>query len=301
MKEHGKAMVMAAFVADSLALGAHWIYNTEDISRTFGRMDRLQAPGPGSYHPAKRAGEFTHYGDQTLALLESVAQNDGFDLYHFSTLWRALFDGYDGYVDEATRATLSGFAAGKGPQSAGAPSDDLGGAARIPPLVHRYRNDLIGVIDASRSQTHMTHTDPVTVDSAEFFATVAWLVLNGMPPVAAMQTVAQDQFANSPVYGWVKEGIASKDTGSVTAIGKFGQSCRTAEAFPGVVHLIARYQEDLKKALVQSVMAGGDSAARGMLAGMVIGAHSGWDGLPKEWVSGLKEKEKVLSLLERIS
>jgi hypothetical protein len=27
-----KAMVMAAFMADALALGAHWIYNTQEIS-----------------------------------------------------------------------------------------------------------------------------------------------------------------------------------------------------------------------------------------------------------------------------
>ena len=45
MKEHARSMVLAAFVADSLALGAHWIYNTEKIDRQFGRITDLLAPG----------------------------------------------------------------------------------------------------------------------------------------------------------------------------------------------------------------------------------------------------------------
>ncbi len=67
-----------------------------------------------------------------------------------------------------------------------------------------------------------------------------------------------------------------------------------------MVHLIAKYENDLKEALIQSVMAGGDSAARGMLVGMVLGAHLGPDSLPMEWVSKLIDREKIEVLLDRI-
>ena len=67
-----------------------------------------------------------------------------------------------------------------------------------------------------------------------------------------------------------------------------------------MVHLIARYENELKEALIQSVMAGGDSAARGMLVGMILGAHLGQDSLPKEWVSELVKKEDIEGLLDRI-
>jgi len=56
----------------------------------------------------------------------------------------------------------------------------------------------------------------------------------------------------------------------------------------------------LKEALVQSVMAGGDSAARCMTAGMVLGAHLGWEALPEEWVSGLRKRERIMELLDKI-
>jgi ADP-ribosylglycohydrolase len=67
-----------------------------------------------------------------------------------------------------------------------------------------------------------------------------------------------------------------------------------------VVHLIAKYENDLREALIQSVMAGGDSAARGMLVGMVLGAHLGPESLPMGWVSEMVVKEKIESLLDRI-
>jgi ADP-ribosylglycohydrolase len=86
------------------------------------------------------------------------------------------------------------------------------------------------------------------------------------------------------LFAWVKEGVESAGEDRVSTIARFGQSCHTDEAFPGVVHLIAKYEKDLnlKEALVQAVMAGGDSAGRGLMVGMVLGAHLGDKGLPKD-------------------
>jgi len=75
------------------------------------------------------------------------------------------------------------------------------------------------------------------------------------------------------------------------------QTCHTPEAFPGVVHLIARYQNDLKEALIQSVMAGGDSAARGMIVGMVLGAWLGPEAMPQQWLEDLRQKDYILGLM----
>jgi len=90
MKDKAKGMVMASFVADSLALGVHWVYNTHVIDRKFGRVEHLEKPLGKSYHGTKGAGDFTHYGDQTLVLLESVAECSGFDLMRFSQSWSCL-------------------------------------------------------------------------------------------------------------------------------------------------------------------------------------------------------------------
>ena len=88
MKEKPKAMALASFAADSLALGVHWIYNTHVIDKKFGRVEHFFKPERPTYHPTKNRGEFTHYGDQTLILLESVAECEGFNLSDFSERWQ---------------------------------------------------------------------------------------------------------------------------------------------------------------------------------------------------------------------
>jgi len=297
MEENAKAMVLTSFAADSLALGAHWIYDTQHIFKEFGRIEAFLEPGPDSYHPTKVKGEFTHYGDQTLILLKSLAAKKGFDLSDFSVRWRALFENYTGYVDKATQLTLSKYAAGSTYDDPGSPSDDLAGAARIAPLAFAYRHDLDTLVNSARAQTRMTHSDPHPIDSAEFFARVVWLILHGTSPCEAMNQVTQEHFTHSPISGWVAAGLASKEKESIMAISAFGQSCHTPEAFPGVVHMIARYETDLKEALIESVMAGGDSSGRGMIVGMVLGAHLGLSALPQSWLDELKEKDRILRLM----
>ncbi len=300
MKDQTKAMVMASFAADSLALGAHWIYSTQKIARDFGRIETFLAPDPDSYHATKKKGEFTHYGDQAFVLLESLAICGGFDPENFLSLWQQLFAGYKGYYDQATKATLENISLGKAFLEAGSSSNDLSGAVRIAPLVFCLGHNEEALVLAARTQTDMTHRDSLSVDASAFFARVACRVLHGMRPVSALEEVSSAFFKGSRLQLWVDKGIESCSGDSVQAIKAFGQDCHTPNAFPSVIHLICRYEADLKEALVQNVMAGGDSAARGMAVGMILGAHLGMEAIPDEWIEGLKKGPEIEKLLDRI-
>lgn len=235
-----------------------------------------------------------------FVLLESLAAQKGFSLADFSARWKTLFENYNGYVDQATQGTLAGYDSGKGPQDGGSPSDDLAGAARIAPLVYAYSDHLENLIDAAKAQTQMTHTNPLTVESAAFFAEVTFRVLGGLAPRKALQETTNENFSDSPLSDWVNAGLQTAADDSVQTILRFGQSCHTPEAFPGVIHLIVKYESDLKEALIQSVMAGGDSAARAMLVGMVLGAHSGEGSLPPEWMSTLNKEQQIVRMLKQL-
>jgi len=76
--------------------------------------------------------------------------------------------------------------------------------------------------------------------------------------------------------------------------------CEIGAAFPSVIHLLARYENDLKEALVENVMAGGDSAARGMAVGMILGAHLGMDAIPVDWLADLKSRPVILQRLDQL-
>lgn len=300
MKDRAKAMVAAAFVADALALGAHWIYDPEQIKEQFGPVTSLTKPHSGHYHAGKEKGEFTHYGDQMMVLLASVAENGKFDLMDFSKRWRRLFENYSGYFDKATKTTLANYSQGKSPREAGSGSDDLAGAARIGPLVYLFRNDPDKIASAAEEQTRMTHTDVATVESAQYFGRVAHAVLSGASPVQALKSVAESHFDISPVSAWLQKGLASVDQDSTEVIDNFGMSCHTGEMFPGVIHLIAKYENDIKEALIRSVMTGGDNAARGSLVGLILGAHLGIDDLPGQWFDEMAAAKTIWKYLEKI-
>ena len=135
MRKRAEATVLGSFVADSLALGAHWIYDTAIIDNDLGRVEKLRQTPKNSFHPTKQAGELTHCGDQTRGVLESIAANKRFDLDHFSKSWRSLFEDYAGYRDHASKETLDNFTSGIKSTASGSNSTDLGGAIRIAPLI----------------------------------------------------------------------------------------------------------------------------------------------------------------------
>ena len=297
MKQSAEAMVFASLAGDALALGAHWVYNTEVIARDFGRVEGFLAPVSGSYHSGKVKGDFTHYGDQTLVLLRSLADAGKFDIQRFFKAWRSFFDDYDGYRDQATRSSLQAFSSGRSPAEGGSNSNDLAGAVRVAPLVYLYRDDPELLDSAAAAQTVMTHNDPATVSCARFLAAAAAAVLHGASPADAIAAEARGRFHGTRVEMWVEAGMASRSTESVEAIGGFGQTCHTPEAFPGVIHLVTRHQDNLEEALVQSVMAGGDSAARNMAVGMLLGALHGKDAIPAPWIEEMNARKEIASLL----
>jgi len=300
MREKACDMVKVVLAADSLALGVHWVYDVEEIKKRVPRVDHLLAPGPGSFHPSKKKGAFTHYGDQTLVLLESVAASGGFEADDFFQRWQTLFKAYDGYMDSATKFTLKQIGQGKDLDRCGSQSNDLAGAARGVVVAAWLRDDPDAMGKAVRAQTRMTHQDAETVNAADFFSRVSLACLRGSAPAAAMKDVAEAAFQDSAVGMWVDQGLKAAGEDSLSAVLRFGQSCHTPEALPGVVQIVAKYEDNLSEALVQAVMAGGDNAARASLVAQVLGAYQGMDDQARVWFNGLGRADHISGLLEQM-
>ena len=297
MTGNQKAAVIGSFVADALSLGVHWVYNTNVIDKKLGRVDRYYDPLT-SYHKGKKAGDLTHYGDQTLVLLESLSNSDGFDGHAFADRWRLFFAGYQGYFDKATTATLTNMKQGRDLTACGSNSDDLAGASRMAPLVAVYGHDPDQLVHSARVQTSITHNHEQVILSAEFFARSVVAVLGGQAPGVAMAATVAAHFSNSPIASLVSKGLESRNRDTREAIAEWGQMCSVEAALPGTVHLISRYADDFKTAMVENVMAGGDSSARGMMAGMILGAAHGMAAIPETWVSGLKAGHRISRLVD---
>lgn len=93
---------IASLLSDAHALPTHWVYDTASIASKLPAEQlkkTLFAPTLTNYHKGKKAGDFTHYGDQTLILLNSLDAKQPFDVTKFKSDWtKEMSGGYKGYL-----------------------------------------------------------------------------------------------------------------------------------------------------------------------------------------------------------
>ncbi|MGB3211716.1 MAG: ADP-ribosylglycohydrolase family protein [Desulforhopalus sp.] len=301
MEKQAQTMVLASFAADSLALGAHWIYDTEKIDQQLGRITTLRAPLEGSHHPTKKRGDFTHYGDQSLHLLEYLAAQGGhFDVTEYSREWQSFIEQYPGFMDHATKDTLKNLKAGKEPTTCCSESTDLGGPARIAPLIYCYRENLDEMLAAITALTTFTHCGPGVLDGALFLARSCYEILHGSTPREAFGLALELTRDTPDLDLRLRKCLESTQQDSRRQIKEFGQMCATNAALPGAVYAVLKNEDNIEEALIETVMAGGDSAARGMAVGMILGAYHSKNSIPSSWIEKLTMLNRIKSAFGKL-
>lgn len=291
-----RQLILPSLCADALALGSHWIYNPAKIARLYPDGASNYDDPRSEYHPGKSAGDFTHYGDQTLALLKSVVLRDGFEAEGWREDWMRFWKtDPPSYRDGATKATL-GFL--ERDVDAASESNDLAGASRIAPVIAALANKPLETrIAAARAQTALTHGDRATIDTAEFFTRATDAIASGKAIPEALDAAASARYEALEARDLLDQAQAAIGLDDHAAGEKFGLTCHTPEAFPLTLWFLLRYSDKPLEALVANTMAGGDNAARGMLIGLVMGAAHGLAWLPPHWTEGLRTNDEIDALL----
>jgi len=113
--------ILGALVADAASLGFHWLYDAERISQIGGETPEFFAPDKCHYkdvagffaHSMKEVGELTHYGEQLVVSLRSLADNRGnWQPFHYLETFCNTFDrggSFHGYIDGSTLGTLTNY------------------------------------------------------------------------------------------------------------------------------------------------------------------------------------------------
>ncbi|MFT7615330.1 MAG: ADP-ribosylglycohydrolase [Candidatus Woesearchaeota archaeon] len=285
-----KAAILGAFIGDAMALGPHWMYDTKDLKTKFGDITTITAPLADSYHPNKKAGEFTHYGDQLFMILTSVSKQKKIDLPDIQKNFVSLFNGYNDYVDHATKETLANYMNGS---FKGSTSEDLSAASRIACalLVSHSAQTLA---DNAQTLATITHNSESVILATQFFSQVVWEVLEGARPSDVITTCSAQYPA---IKRMIDAGFSASTTDTVTATSELGSSCAVSESLSATVQAIVAHENDFEKAICQTVQAGGDSSARAMLVGLVLGAYLGEKALPENWREAMTKESEIVSLI----
>ncbi|MEB3223406.1 MAG: ADP-ribosylglycohydrolase family protein [Candidatus Sericytochromatia bacterium] len=299
MSQPAHTLVQASLLADALALPAHWCYDQGAIASQWGRLADLQAPPAGSYHAAQPLGGHTHYGAQALLLLEAVAAAGGrFEATAWAEAWRAYWAGEPtSYVDGATRQTLANLAAGAAPLAAGSPSSDWGGAARGAAVVAATLDAPEDVaVAAARAQTEVTHRDPLVAEGAAFWTRAVRAVASGQAVPDALAAAAEAGYTALPAQAMLAAAREAAMRGAEAAVASLGAACGISGALPATMAVALAHPADLEGALIANVMAGGDSAARGLALGMLLGAAPGVR-LPDRWLAAWAARPRAEAAL----
>ena len=284
-EEKIKDLVISSLVIDSYCLGTHWVYDEEQLIDNSINWNALNVP-IALWHKGKIAGDFTHYGDQTLWLYEFLKDKNSFDENAFKDFWFEKMKHYTGYIDGASRNTLSNIEEKISPS--GSSSTDLSIVGRIAPLlkVSKTKNEFFKNVEKFVS---ITHNSQLAKDCADFFAKLLILVLEKNDIKKSI--LKQKETCDEHFQSMIEKALNSKEEDSFKAIRDFGPACDINGGFSGVIYLLIKY-DNLKNMIIANSKAGGDTSARAMIATIIFMANHEIGQLPKEWMN-INAKEKI--------
>ena len=309
-----RGAVWGQFVGDAAALGTHWIYDLSELSARFpGGVFGFEAPVAGDYHESKKPGDHTHYGDGALLLLESIAEQSGFDPRAFGNRFVETFGSshYRDYLDWATKGTLKNYkrftesnAPGDYDFQQGADDAEAATASRLAGLAVRcWRDpDLPAIIE---SLTRVCQNNRRAIGYMKYHGLLLVELFRGLDVHDALENalmkvapLATDLSAE--LRQQTKKVLAETEKEVTEATLEFGQACPLPQSFPSALHAFLKHSNDFETAIQANLRAGGDNAGRGAMLGSWLGAHLGVNAIPREWRSRLTAAPRISAALDKI-
>jgi len=333
-----------AIVGDALCLGSHYEYDAQKIYRAYGNQSIQRYMSPGemmggethgigwgqqNYHPGKKAGGTTDYGDYNILVLEYLAAISetprAFSVANLIPHWKKrLENGWGSWICTMTKETYAQVAQG-------VPVERLGGISNAMAIrhvaAHAYYDTEEEIADVAR-KAMFTHKNEEALSGGEFFARVTHRVINGQTPLDAIEMVAvgmggfienkvaqaiakyqEESDENTSLHQeQFSDDLALTSMARLWDIGrsepiKVGKASPTEGTLPGAVYFILKYAEKedgLIQALKANAMVGGDNASRSIAIGMVLGAYKGINAIDKQWLEDLEQYEYAKELLEKL-
>ena len=161
---------------------------------------------------------------------------------------------------------------------------ELGGVARISSIIYFSKNEEEALKNGIK-QAQVTHTSFQSLLTTEFFIKLIYKMLSDKNIEEAIKSIIAEYKDENKQFSYLENAyLKAKENLELDykeAIMNIGQTCNGCEAFPAVLYFILKY-DNFKDAEIANVNSGGDSAARGIIIGMIFGARDGEEALTKE-------------------
>jgi len=334
-QDRAMGAIMGALIGDALGVGCHWYYDLECLKTDFGWVTDYVEPKLDSTClgwpdvPKQRVKEGlkkggpSQTGQWMIMLLESVAAKGGYVQKDFTARIDEFFKTIDGtpysgrYTDWAIRETYANRVQ-KGMSwddpEIGSIAATSEGAQRAVILAARYE-DPIRAAKEMYNNIRLTYRDPFVVGQQVAFGMVVNGLINGTP-LSEMGSYMGGMGRNKeirPALIQSYDALTQVDIGQSAWVPELrtfpphliavlhGQDCGQEHLLPAAYWLAHRYPDDFEAGILAAINGGGNNMARATLTGALLGAMNGLSGIPKRFIEGLEDHERLLELAEIIS
>ena len=298
---------------------AHWYYDTHALDRDYGDLRPYQKPrnphpdsilwrsvyspshpkadilhGQGKfwgkknvhYHQHLQAGENTLNLQLSSELYRQIILSGEFSVEKWLLRYAQvmLTPGWhnDTYVEECHRNFFTNYSRGKLPRACGQTDIHIGGLAHVGVLSAWFHQDLAQAREAVREHVRLTHANDAVLHAADTLTKILIATMNSMPLRQAIVVYGNDCFSekrSEELYGRPDDVVI----GNV-----FSPACYIQDAFPATLYLAWKYAESFAAGIIANTNVGGDNCHRGAVLGSLLGAAVGFDGIPPNFITGLK-------------
>ncbi|PHR51811.1 ADP-ribosylglycohydrolase family protein [Cycloclasticus sp.] len=339
LQDRAMGAIMGAYIGDALGLGPHWFYDLNEQYRLYGDwINDYTDPQPDRYHAGMKAGQQSQSGLILNMQIDSILTNGGYNEEDFCRrLDTELFPQLDGtanvgpggFTSQSIREAwvlrtqhnkpwgeVAGF------------TDNTEAAERVLALAVRYATKPQELARNVSSNTLLTQCDETINAMTVAYSAVLGMLVQGHPldenlSSKLMQLVADHQlpFHAMSIPGSKPSGagtFASPDAlltpSSIARAAHenliqpawkvsivYGMPCAVYHQFPACYYLAARYSDDFESAVLHAINGGGQNMARAMLTGALVGAQVGIQNIPKRFIDGLEDSNKLLNRAEKLA
>ena len=303
--------LVGAIVGDAACLHLEWIYDQDKVLKIVHPPSREPAFWPENHNPffALPNGKLSGYADQTLQVLNIMAENNGkFDessvVAHFleffghsvSPYQESLRKRREGkfpikgpWLHGAIISMIDRFEAGIDPPGSEDAIERDAIIAMTPLLLQQVPNlDF----DTLKKALYILTQDPMAIEHHEIEAWILSLFVQGVPEPLDQ---VKKKFKNSPIVDEIKaveSGLADKKSPR-ELVKNFGMACPLPGSFQSsLVSIIAA--KNYPDAIRETILCGGDSCTRANFIGACLGAKFGILGIPKEWLGQVDGIEDII-------
>ena len=175
-------------------------------------------------------------------------------------------------------------------------------------------SDPVQVVKEVYRNSMLTYKDPFVVSEVIVYALTVWAFIDEVPLAdlwKKMSTFARneevekyvttfDQF-HQPGIGAVAWNPAISIEPAYMVSAYEAMDCQQNHLLWSAYYLIHRFPDDFETAVLNAINGGGSNMPRAALVGGMSGAMNGLSGIPKRFITGLKDNERLLEMAEKVA